>query len=174
MDMENISVPKLLLKMSPPVMLALLIQSIYNIADSFFVARYSTEGLTALSIVYPVQLLITALATGTGAGVNILISRLDGRGETGRIFNCGDWKICVSCNFYQFCFCGTYNCYNFLLTGNCAYKRKSFYHCATSNCSSCSIGVGISFYRFKCSVVDISRYRDYCKYDRHIDNRDFA
>ena len=82
MDMENRSVPGLLLKMSPPVMLALLIQSIYNIADSFFVARYSTEGLTALSIVYPAQLLITALATGTGAGVNILISRLDGRGET--------------------------------------------------------------------------------------------
>ena len=63
-------------------MLALLIQSIYNIADSFFVAKYSAEGLTALSIVYPVQLLITALATGTGAGVNILISRLDGKGET--------------------------------------------------------------------------------------------
>lgn len=82
MDMNHISIPKLLLKMSPPVMLALLIQSIYNIADSFFVARYSTEGLTALSIVYPVQLLITALATGTGAGVNILISRLDGKGET--------------------------------------------------------------------------------------------
>ena len=82
MDMENMSVSKLLLTMSPPVMLALLIQSIYNIADSFFVARYSTEGLRALSIVYPIQLLITALATGTGAGVNILISRLDGRGET--------------------------------------------------------------------------------------------
>ena len=63
-------------------MLALLIQSIYNIADSFFVAKYSAEGLTALSIVYPIQLLITALATGTGAGVNILISRLDGKGET--------------------------------------------------------------------------------------------
>ena len=77
MDAENLSVPKLLFKMSPPVMLALLIQSIYNIADSFFVARYSTEGLRALSIVYPIQLLITALATGTGAGVNILISRLD-------------------------------------------------------------------------------------------------
>ena len=82
MDVENISVTKLLFKMSPPVMLALLIQSIYNIADSFFVAKYSTEGLTALSIVYPVQLLITALATGTGAGVNLLISRLDGKGET--------------------------------------------------------------------------------------------
>ena len=62
MDMENVSVTKVLFKMAPPVMLALLIQSIYNIADSFFVAKYSTEGLTALSIVYPVQLLITALA----------------------------------------------------------------------------------------------------------------
>ncbi len=82
MNVENRSIPGLLLKMAPPVMLALLIQSVYNIADSFFVARYSTEGLTALSIVYPAQLLIIALATGTGAGVNILISRLDGRGET--------------------------------------------------------------------------------------------
>lgn len=81
MNMENTSIPKLLLKLSPPVMLALLIQAIYNIADSFFVARYSAEGLTALSIIYPVQLLITAIATGTGAGVNILISRMDGKGE---------------------------------------------------------------------------------------------
>lgn len=70
MDMITTPVSKLLLKLSPPVMLALLIQSIYNIADSFFVAQYSQEGLTALSIVYPVQLLMVAIATGTGAGVN--------------------------------------------------------------------------------------------------------
>lgn len=82
MDMETNSIPKLLLKLSPPVMLALLIQSIYNIVDSFFVAQYASSGLTALSIIYPIQLLMTALATGTGAGVNILISRLDGLGET--------------------------------------------------------------------------------------------
>ena len=73
MDVENISVAKLLLKMSPPVMLALLIQSIYNIADSFFVAKYSAEGLSALSIVYPIQLLITALERGTGSVVNIVL-----------------------------------------------------------------------------------------------------
>ena len=63
-------------------MLALLIQSIYNIVDSFFVAKYSAVGLTALSIIYPIQLLMVALATGTGAGVNILISRLDGLGRS--------------------------------------------------------------------------------------------
>ncbi len=82
MDMETTPISRILLKLSPPVMLSLLIQSIYNIVDSFFVARYSVEGLTALSLIYPMQLLMIALATGTGAGVNILISRLDGLGET--------------------------------------------------------------------------------------------
>lgn len=82
MDMTKTPIRRLLLKLSPPVMLALLIQSIYNIVDSFFIARYSGEGLTALSVAYPIQLLMTALATGTGAGVNLLISRMGGRGET--------------------------------------------------------------------------------------------
>lgn len=82
MDMEHTPVSRLLLKLSPPVMLSLLIQSVYNIVDSFFVARYSPEGLTALSIIYPVQILMVALATGSGAGVNILLSRMDGQGQT--------------------------------------------------------------------------------------------
>lgn len=63
-------------------MLALLIQSVYNIVDSYFVSRYSLTGLTALSIIFPIQLLMTALGTGTGTGLNILISRMDGNGET--------------------------------------------------------------------------------------------
>ena len=127
MDMENISVSKLLLKMSPPVMLALLIQSIYNIADSFFVARYSTEGLTALSIVYPVQLLITALATGTGAGVNILISRLDGRGETEAQHDIIKSGLFLNMfHFLIFAFVGNIlaNAYFSLSTGNAVVKAQ--------------------------------------------------
>ena len=65
-------------------MLALLIQSIYNIVDSYFVAQYSLSGLTALSIIFPIQLLMTALGTGTGTGLNILISRMGGNGDTAR------------------------------------------------------------------------------------------
>lgn len=84
MDLRTAPVSKILWKLSPPVMLALLIQSIYNIVDSFFIARYMEEGLTALSIIYPIQLLMTALATGTGAGVNLLIARMDGQGEKAR------------------------------------------------------------------------------------------
>jgi len=79
--MKDTPIFKLLLKLSPPVMLALLIQSIYNIVDSYFVARYAPAGLTALSIIFPVQLLLVALATGTGAGLNILLSHMDGAGE---------------------------------------------------------------------------------------------
>lgn len=80
--MEETPIIKLLLRLSPPVMLALLIQSIYNIVDSYFVAKYSATGLTALSIIFPIQLLMTALATGTGTGLNILTSRMDGTGKT--------------------------------------------------------------------------------------------
>lgn len=80
--MKETPIIKLLLRLSPPVMLALLIQSVYNIVDSYFVARYSAAGLTALSIIFPIQLLMTALAAGTGTGMNILISRMDGTGDT--------------------------------------------------------------------------------------------
>ena len=67
---EKIS--KILLKMAPPVMLAQLIQALYNIVDSVFVGRYSDSGLTALSILYPIQLLMIALAVGAGVGINLL------------------------------------------------------------------------------------------------------
>lgn len=69
------SIRKILLRIAPPVMLAQLIQALYNIVDSYFVGRYSGDGLTALSVIFPVQLIITALAVGTGVGVNTQMSR---------------------------------------------------------------------------------------------------
>ncbi len=56
-------------------MLAQLIQALYNIVDSFFVGRYSADALTALSVIYPLQLIIVALAVGTGVGVNTYMAR---------------------------------------------------------------------------------------------------
>lgn len=72
---DNESIWLILLKIAPPVMLALLIQSLYNIVDSFFIGLYSGDGLTALSIIFPIQLIIVAIAVGTGVGVNTLMSR---------------------------------------------------------------------------------------------------
>ncbi len=72
---------RLILHMAPPVMLSQLIQALYNIVDSYFVGSYSTSALTALSVVYPLQWLITALAVGFGTGVNTYSSRLYALGE---------------------------------------------------------------------------------------------
>ena len=72
---------RILLKMAPPVMLAQLIQALYNIVDSVFVGRYSDAGLTALSIIYPIQLLMIALAVGTGVGINTVMAAKLGVGQ---------------------------------------------------------------------------------------------
>ncbi|WP_243114483.1 MATE family efflux transporter [Agathobaculum sp. Marseille-P7918] len=66
---------KLIITMSFPIMLSMLVQALYNIVDSAFVARISEDALTAVSLAFPVQLLMIAVATGTGVGVNALLSR---------------------------------------------------------------------------------------------------
>ena len=66
---------KILWKIAPPVMLAQLIQALYNIVDSFFVGRYADDALTAVTVIYPLQLIIIALAVGTGVGLNTYMAR---------------------------------------------------------------------------------------------------
>lgn len=66
---------KLVLSMSLPIMISMLVQSMYNIVDSVFVARISEDVLTATSLAYSAQMLQIAVAVGTGVGVNALVSR---------------------------------------------------------------------------------------------------
>lgn len=72
---------KLLLTLAVPMMLSMLVQALYNIVDSIYVARVSEDCLTALSLVFPAQNIMIGLATGTGVGVSTLISRALGRNE---------------------------------------------------------------------------------------------
>ena len=93
---------KILLRIAPPVMLAQLIQALYNIVDSFFVGRYSANALTALSVIYPLQLIIVALAVGTGVGLNTYMARkyaqqepeaADAAAGTGMVLALGTWAV---------------------------------------------------------------------------------
>lgn len=68
-------VNKLLLSMSLPMMASMLVQALYNIIDSMFVAQLSENALTAVSLAFPAQNLMIAVGTGTGVGVNALVSR---------------------------------------------------------------------------------------------------
>ena len=80
-DFGNEKISKILMRIAPPVMLAQLIQALYNIVDSLFVGRYAETGLTALSIVYPIQLLMIAFAVGIGVGINTVMAAKLGVGE---------------------------------------------------------------------------------------------
>ena len=75
---------KLLFSMSMPMVISFLVQSLYNIVDSIFVARYSPDALAAVSLAYPIQILMIAVSVGTGVGVNALLSRLLGEGKKDR------------------------------------------------------------------------------------------
>lgn len=68
-------VGKLLMSMSLPIMVSMLIQALYNIVDSMFVARISEDALTAVLLAFPIQNLMIAVATGTGVGMNSLLSK---------------------------------------------------------------------------------------------------
>ena len=66
---------KLLLTMSTPMMISMMVQALYNIVDSIFVAMVSEDALTAVSLAFPIQNLMIAFGVGTGVGVNALVSR---------------------------------------------------------------------------------------------------
>ncbi len=68
-------IPKLLISMALPMMIAMLVQALYNVVDSIFVSQLGENALTAVSLAFPIQNLMIAVATGTGVGVNALLSK---------------------------------------------------------------------------------------------------
>lgn len=79
--MKERPVLPLVVSMSLPMTLSMLVSSLYNIVDSYFVAKISEDAMTALSLVYPVQNLVTAITVGFAIGVNAVISFLLGAGK---------------------------------------------------------------------------------------------
>lgn len=79
--MKERPVLPLILSMSLPMVISMLVNSLYNIVDSFFVAKISEDAMTALSLVYPVQNFINALSIGFGVGINAVIAFYLGAGD---------------------------------------------------------------------------------------------
>ena len=105
---------RLLMRLEPPVMLAQLIQALYNIVDSYFIGQYAKDGLAALSVIFPIQLLISALAIGTGVGVNTVMSKYYGMEKeqeaketagTGFLLSLVSWGVfaLISCGVMKIC-----------------------------------------------------------------------
>ena len=75
-------VNKLLISMSLPMVVSMLVQALYNVVDSIFVAKLSEDALTAVSLAFPMQNLMIAFASGLGVGINALLSRSLGQKNT--------------------------------------------------------------------------------------------
>ena len=96
--MGTMPVNKLLLSMSVPMMLSMLVQAMYNIVDSIFVAQINEDALTALSLAFPIQTLMIAILGGTSVGINAFL--LD--------FICKSFfTLLLPCSSVYFTFCGT-------------------------------------------------------------------
>ena len=74
-------VGKLLFNMALPMIIAMLVQALYNVVDSIFVSQISSNAVTALSLAFPVQNILIGFATGVGVGVNSLLSKSLGEGN---------------------------------------------------------------------------------------------
>lgn len=72
--MKERPIKSLVLSMALPMVISMMVNSLYNIVDSYFVAKISEEAMTALSLVYPIQNLITSIAVGFSIGVNATIA----------------------------------------------------------------------------------------------------
>ena len=75
---------RLLLTMAIPIVISMLVQALYNVVDSVFVAQLSEDALNAVSLAFPVQNLMIAVAVGTGVGINAPAVQEPGRGQPGQ------------------------------------------------------------------------------------------
>ena len=98
---------KLILSMSLPMVVSMLIQALYNIIDSMFVAQISENALTAVSLAFPAQNLMIAVATGTGVGINASLSRSLGEKNFDRANNIANHAIFLAfCSYLAFALFG--------------------------------------------------------------------
>ncbi len=72
----------LLFSMGVPIMISMMVQALYNVVDSVFISRTGEAGLTAVSLIFPIQIIIIAFAVGTAIGMNALLSRRLGEGRS--------------------------------------------------------------------------------------------
>jgi putative MATE family efflux protein len=94
--LESMAMPKLVMQLALPLMISLLVQSLYNIVDSIFVARLGEDALTATSLAFPAQLLMIAVGVGTGVGVNAALSRSLGAKDTAMVENVATTGLLLS------------------------------------------------------------------------------
>ena len=141
--MKEKPVLPLILSMSLPMVLSMLVNSLYNIIDSFFVAQISEEAMTALSLVYPVQNFINAVGIGFGVGINAVIAFYLGAGDNKKADQAATQGLVLAM------------IHGFVLTVCCITMMPAFLGMFTSSKTVIELGIHYSFIAFGFTMIII-------------------
>jgi len=100
--MGTMPIPKLIITMSLPAILSMMVQAMYNVVDSIFVSRIGENALTAVSLAFPIQLILIACFVGLGVGINSLISRKIGEKDIDSATNAAEHGFMLGAILYGF------------------------------------------------------------------------
>lgn len=115
--MGTMPVKKLIVNMSVPMMFSMLVQALYNVVDSIFVAQISENALAAVTFAFPLQNLMVAFASGVGVGINSLLSKSLGEKEYDRANKTACMGIFLTVvNFLIFLFIGAFLTHPFIVS----------------------------------------------------------
>lgn len=135
-------VNKLLITMALPMIVSMLVQAMYNIVDSIFVSRICEDALTAVSLAFPVQNLMIAVASGTGVGMNALLSRsLGEKNQEAANASAKNGVFLAICSYAVFLIFGLTACGIFFRTQTDSTVIVEYGETYLSICSICSIGM---------------------------------
>ena len=145
--MGTMEINPLLVKLSVPMMISMLVQALYNVVDSIFVAKLSEDALNAVSLAFPLQNLMIAFGGGTAVGINALLSRSLGEKRQDMADKAANTGIFLAlCNFVVFALIGVFFSRTFfqLQAGSEAAIVEYGTRYATI-CLGCSIGIFCQF-----------------------------
>lgn len=109
--MGTMPIDRLIVSMSLPIMISMLVQALYNIVDSIFVAKISEDALTAVSMAFPIQNLMIAVGAGTAVGVNALLARSLGEKDFDRVNRIAENAVfLVALSYAAFLLIGLFSC----------------------------------------------------------------
>ncbi len=140
--MGTMPVNRLLLTMAAPMVLSMLVQALYNVVDSVFVSHFSQDGLTALSLAFPVQSLMIAVATGTGVGINAMLSKSLGEKDSENVSAAaGNGVFLALCSYVVFLIFGLFGARLFFETQKATANVVEYGTQYLSICSIFSLGI---------------------------------
>ena len=144
--MGTMPVNKLLITMSLPMMISMLVQALYNVVDSIFVSRINENALTAVSLAFPIQTLMIAVAGGTCVGINAVLSKALGEKEQERANNTAvSGIILMAVSYLLFLAVGLFATRAFYLTQTSDTQIVAFGVQYLSIVCSCSFGLFAQF-----------------------------